>query len=147
MEISYQPPTAIRSYGKHVMYLANGICMVEADSIVGHTLGLTLNGKPKGTWRVIKRYTEEIVKRTHVRPELTDALNLCQAEKAKLILPKMGHLASTINFIIPCLKSGVPLLGCDIGGHNHIEMGLLVRLSEQIKRAGCFTRIAFTRFD
>ena len=134
METSYQPPTAIRSYGKHVLYMANGIGMVEADSIVGHTLGLTLNGEPKGTWRIIKRYIEETVKRTHVRPELADALILCQTEKAKLILPKMGHLASTLNFIIPCLESGVPIIGCDIGGHNHIEMGLLVRLSEQNRK-------------
>ncbi len=121
----YPPPTAIHSYGKHVMYLSNGISLDEATIIVEDTLGVTKDREHKGTWQIIGQFYEETVKRNHTRTVLKDALDMCQEYGAVLVVPRMLHLCHTVNFLEAVLETDVPVIGCDLNGAERVPLRLL----------------------
>ena len=126
MSKQFPPEGAFRSYGKHVIYIANGITLEEGEEIVKKTLG-------KGTWQIEGRFIEEPVKRNHVRTELQKALDLCREKKCILVLPKMVHLTQSKNFLMDTLEARVPVIGCDLLGPKHIQIDLLAQISAQLR--------------
>ena len=121
----YPPPAATRSFGKHVMYLCNGISLDEAIVIAEDTLGVTEDREHKGTWQIIGHFYEEKVKRNHTRTVLGEALDMCDEFGAVLLVPKMLHLCQTVNFLEAVLATDVPVIGCDLNGAERVPMRLL----------------------
>ena len=121
----YPPPTAIHSYGKHVMYLSNGISLDEANIIVEDCLGVSQEREHKGTWQIIGQFYEETVKRNHTRTVLGEALAMCKEYGAVLVVPRMLHLCHTVNFLEAVLEADVPVIGCDLNGSDRVPMRLL----------------------
>ena len=134
MQKTYAPQRAYRSFGKYVLYLANGITEEEARELAAYVLG-------KGSWQIIGVYRESKVSRKNIRTELRKALAECKERKCKLIVPKMAHLTQNINFINDCFDYGIKVLGLDLMGSEEIQIGLLKRISDdQRKRTSVSVR-------
>ena len=120
-----------RSFGRHVVYLSNGIGKDEASATVKKTLG-------RGTWNIEQWFVEPNPKRRFHKPELQKALDLCLETGATLIIPKVGHLVNNLVFVDLCFRAQIEsekrtkslqILGCDLMGSTPLQMGLLYNLA------------------
>ena len=69
-----------------------------------------LNG---GTWKLVGEYTEIESARQTRRPQLRDAIELCKAQKATLIIANLDRLYRNAYFLGLVLEAGVKLIACD----------------------------------
>lgn len=70
-----------------------------------------LNG---GRWRVIREFVEVESGRNNDRPALADALALCRAHRAPLVVAKVDRLTRSLAFLSRLLEAGVDVRFCDL---------------------------------
>lgn len=122
----------VRSFGRYVAYLSNGMSMQEANATVKKILG-------NGSWQIEHWFVEPNPKRRFYKPELEKALDLCLERGATLIIPKVGHLVNNLVFVDLCYQAQVKaklkdkqldILGCDLMGSEPLQIGLLLSLAQ-----------------
>ena len=91
-----------------------------------------LNG---GAWEMVEEFTEvETGRRTdRHRPQLKAALELCEREKATLVVAKLDRLTRNLAFLSRILESRVPFIACDIPDmHNPATTKFMLQLMGNI---------------
>jgi len=94
------------------------------------TIRTTLNG---GTWSLLREFTENMGKQSR-RPMLQEALALCRAQSATLIMATIDPLLRNRYFLTLVRDSGVPLMVCDAPDVDFTHLRVLARYAE--KEAG-----------
>lgn len=91
-----------------------------------------LNG---GDWELVAELVEvESGKKTD-REKLNEALNLCKAYNATLVVAKLDRLARDAHFLLGLQKSGVKFVAADNPQANQMTVGILAVVAEQEREA------------
>ena len=67
-----------------------------------------------GKWKLIDEFVEVESGRRADRPRLADALTLCRAHRAALVVAKVDRLARSQSFLSRLLEAGVDVRFCDL---------------------------------
>lgn len=91
-----------------------------------------LNG---GSWTVLREFVEVESGKNNSRPQLADALNLCQLTGATLVIAKLDRLSRDAHFLLGLQKAGVPFVCADMPDANELTVGIMALVAEQERRA------------
>lgn len=92
-----------------------------------------LNG---GSWSLIGQATEvESGKRADNRPQLQEALRLCRATGATLIVAKLDRLSRDAAFLLQLQNSGVEFVAADMPGATKFTVGIMALVAQQEREA------------
>lgn len=86
-----------------------------------------LNG---GKWRLVAEVTEIESGKRADRPKLAEALRLCRAHKATLIIAKLDRLARNVAFTSNLMESGVDFVAVDFPQANRLTIHILAAVAE-----------------
>lgn len=88
-----------------------------------------LNG---GHWELLKEFTEIESGKKDDRPELMNALHLCQLTGATLIIAKLDRLSRDPDFLGMLMKDGgVDFVACDMPDANKFIIRIMAALAEK----------------
>jgi DNA invertase Pin-like site-specific DNA recombinase len=90
-----------------------------------------LNG---GKWRLIAEAVEVESGGKADRPKLQEALSLCRAYGATLVVAKLDRLARDAHFLLGLQKAGVEFVAVDMPSANRLTVGILAMVAEEEKR-------------
>lgn len=92
-----------------------------------------LNG---GHWELTGEVTEvESGKRDDNRPQLQEALRLCRATGATLIVAKLDRLSRDAAFLMQLQNSGAQFVAADMPGANTFTVGVMALVAQQEREA------------
>ena len=87
-----------------------------------------LNG---GKWKLIEEVVEvESGKRSDNRPKLAEALSLCRAHRATLLVAKLDRLARNVAFISALMEAGVAFQAVDLPNANNLTVHVMAAMAE-----------------
>lgn len=87
-----------------------------------------LNGGP---WALLKEFIEIESGKNKNRPELDNALKLCQLTGATLIIAKLDRLSRNIHFITSLMEAGIDFVACDMPQASRFTIHIYAALAEQ----------------
>jgi DNA invertase Pin-like site-specific DNA recombinase len=97
-----------------------------------HAVASYLNG---GNWELISEVVEVESGKDAKRPKLAEAINLCKAYNAVLVVAKMDRLARDAHFLLGLQNSGVEFVAADNPHANRLTVGILALVAEQEREA------------
>lgn len=123
--------------GKHVAYYRVSTAKqgrsglgLEAQQA---TVRSYLNG---GSWELTGEVVEvESGKRDDNRPKLLEALRLCRATGATLIVAKLDRLSRDAAFLMQLQNSGAQFVAADMPGANTFTVGVMALVAQQEREA------------
>ncbi|MHC2109110.1 recombinase family protein [Methylobacterium sp. CM6246] len=83
-----------------------------------------------GDGRLVAELVEVESGRRNDRPQLTEALALCRAHRAVLVIAKLDRLARNVAFISALMDSGVEFLAADFPQANRLTIHILAAVAE-----------------
>lgn len=86
-----------------------------------------LNG---GRWTLVAELVEIESGKRKDRPKLAEALSLCRAHKATLIIAKLDRLARNVNFISNLMEAGVEFVAVDLPQANRLTVHIMAAMAE-----------------
>lgn len=87
-----------------------------------------LNG---GEWELLKEFKEVESGKNGERPQLQEALRLCQLTGATLIIAKLDRLSRDLHFITSLMKAGIDFVACDMPQASRFTIHIYAALAEQ----------------
>lgn len=87
-----------------------------------------LNG---GAWELLAEFIEVESGKKADRPELTRALNHCQATGATLVIAKLDRLSRDPDFLGMLMKAGTEFVACDMPEANKFMIRIMAALAEK----------------
>ncbi len=123
--------------GKHVAYYRVSTAKqgrsglgLEAQQLAVRTF---LNG---GSWDLVGEVVEvESGKRADNRPQLQEALRLCRATGATLVVAKLDRLSRDAAFLMQLQNSGAAFVAADMPGANSFTVGVMALVAQQEREA------------
>ena len=97
-----------------------------------HSVAEYLNG---GSWELVAEVVEVESGKNNKRPKLAEAINLCKAYNAVLVVAKMDRLARDAHFLLGLQKSGVEFVAADNPQANRLTVGILALVAEDEAKA------------
>lgn len=91
-----------------------------------------LNG---GDWELVAELVEVESGKNTDREKLNEALNLCKAYDATLVVAKLDRLARDAHFLLGLQKAGVKFVAADNPQANNMTVGILAVVAEQEREA------------
>jgi len=91
-----------------------------------------LNG---GDWQLIEEFVEVESGKSADRPQLQEALSMCRATGAKLIVAKIDRLTRDAGFLLSLRDSGVEFVAADMPEANRLTVGIMALVAEQEREA------------
>ncbi|WP_020677329.1 recombinase family protein [Geopsychrobacter electrodiphilus] len=91
-----------------------------------------LNG---GQWTLLKEYVEIESGKKDDRPKLQEALQLCKATGATLLIAKLDRLSRDAHFLIGLQKSGANFVAVDMPTANELTIGIMALVAQEERRA------------
>lgn len=91
-----------------------------------------LNG---GTWQVIEEFVEVESGRNNKRPKLAEAIALCRATGATLVVAKIDRLARNAAFLLSLKEAGIEFVAADMPDANRLTVGIMALVAEQEREA------------
>ena len=83
-----------------------------------------------GCGELADHFTEIESGRKNDRPELHQALELCRARRAILVIAKLDRLARNVAFIANLMESGVEFVAVDMPQANRLTLHILAAVAE-----------------
>lgn len=97
-----------------------------------HTVEAYLNG---GQWEVAEEFVEVESGKNNSRPMLTEAIELCHAIGATLIVAKIDRLTRDAAFLLSLKDAGVEFVAADMPDANRLTVGIMALVAEQEREA------------
>ena len=91
-----------------------------------------LNG---GDWTVIEELVEVESGKNNRRPKLTEAIALCKASGATLIVAKIDRLTRDAAFLLNLKDAGIEFIAADMPEANRLTIGIMALVAEQEREA------------
>jgi DNA invertase Pin-like site-specific DNA recombinase len=86
-----------------------------------------LNG---GCWALVAEFVETESGAKDDRPKLADALALCRAHGAKLVIAKLDRLSRDAHFLIGLQRAGVQFVAADMPEANEMIVGIMAVVAQ-----------------
>jgi len=86
-----------------------------------------LNG---GRWTLVAEFVETESGTKDDRPKLADALALCRAHGAKLVIAKLDRLSRDAHFLIGLQRAGVQFVAADMPEANEMIVGIMAVVAQ-----------------
>jgi DNA invertase Pin-like site-specific DNA recombinase len=91
-----------------------------------------LNG---GNWNVIEEVVEVESGKNNKRPKLLEAISLCKASGATLVVAKIDRLARDAAFLLNLRDAGIEFIAADMPDANRMTIGIMALVAEQEREA------------
>lgn len=87
-----------------------------------------LNG---GAWELLRELEEIESGKDNERPQLREALKLCELTGATLLIAKLDRLSRDLHFITSIMKAGIEFVACDMPTASKFTIHIYAALAEQ----------------
>ena len=84
-----------------------------------------------GEWRLLREVVEVESGKRNDRPSLAEALRLCRAYRATLVIAKLDRLARNVAFIANLMESGVEFVAVDMPEVTKFTIHIMAAVAEQ----------------
>jgi DNA invertase Pin-like site-specific DNA recombinase len=91
-----------------------------------------LNG---GEWSLLREFVEVESGKTSDRPQLQEALKLCKATGAVLLIAKLDRLSRDAYFLLGLQKADVKFLAADMPTANELTVGIMALVAQEERKA------------
>lgn len=91
-----------------------------------------LNG---GEWTLLREFLEVESGKRSDRPKLHEALQLCRATGATLLIAKLDRLSRDAHFLLGLQKAGVRFLAVDMPTANELTVGIMALVAQEERKA------------
>lgn len=91
-----------------------------------------LNG---GEWQLVAEVVEVESGKRADRPKLAEAIALCKAHGAKLVIAKLDRLSRNASFLLNLKDAGVEFVAADMPEANRLTVGIMALVAEQEREA------------
>ncbi len=91
-----------------------------------------LNG---GDWKLIEEVVEVESGKKNKRPKLTEAIELCKACGATLVVAKIDRLTRDAAFLLNLKDAGIDFIAADMPEANRLTIGIMALVAEQEREA------------
>ena len=91
-----------------------------------------LNG---GDWTVIEEVVEIESGKNNKRPKLKEAIQLCKASGATLVVAKIDRLTRDAAFLLNLKDAGIDFIAADMPEANRLTIGIMALVAEQEREA------------
>jgi len=86
-----------------------------------------LNG---GAWKLVAEFVEVESGAKNDRPKLAEALALCRAHGAKLVIAKLDRLSRNAHFLLGLQNAGVQFVAADMPEANEMIVGIMAVVAQ-----------------
>ena len=91
-----------------------------------------LNG---GDWNILEELVEIESGKNSKRPKLLEAIELCKASSAKLVVANISRLARDAAFLLNLKDAGIDFIAADMPEANRLTIGIMALVAEQERDA------------
>ena len=91
-----------------------------------------LNG---GDWNVLEELVEIESGKNSKRPKLLEAIELCKASGATLVVAKIDRLTRDAAFLLNLKDAGIDFIAADMPEANRLTIGIMALVAEQEREA------------
>ena len=88
-----------------------------------------------GQWNLLEEFVEVESGKNSKRPKLLEAIELCKASGAKLLVAKLDRLARDAHFLLSLKKAGIDFVCADMPEANRLTIGIMALVAEQEREA------------
>ena len=88
-----------------------------------------------GQWNLIEEFVEVESGKNSKRPKLLEAIELCKASGAKLLVAKLDRLARDAAFLMNLKDAGIDFVCADMPEANRLTIGIMALVAEQEREA------------
>ena len=84
-----------------------------------------------GDWNVIEELVEIESGKNNRRPKMMEAIDLCKASGATLLVAKIDRLARDAAFLLNLKDAGIEFIAADMPEANRLTIGIMALVAEQ----------------
>ena len=88
-----------------------------------------------GEWDLLEEFVEVESGKNSKRPKLLEAIELCKASGAKLLVAKLDRLARDAAFLMNLKDAGIDFVCADMPEANRLTIGIMALVAEQEREA------------
>jgi len=88
-----------------------------------------------GQWNLLEDFVEVESGKNSKRPKLLEAIELCKASGAKLLVAKLDRLARDAAFLMNLKDAGIDFVCADMPEANRLTIGIMALVAEQEREA------------
>ena len=88
-----------------------------------------------GEWDLLEEFVEVESGKNSRRPKLLEAIELCKASGAKLLVAKLDRLARDAAFLMNLKDAGIDFVCADMPEANRLTIGIMALVAEQEREA------------
>jgi len=88
-----------------------------------------------GQWNLLEEFVEVESGKNSKRPKLLEAIELCEASGAKLLVAKLDRLARDAAFLMNLKDAGIDFVCADMPEANRLTIGIMALVAEQEREA------------
>jgi len=88
-----------------------------------------------GQWNLLAEFVEVESGKNSKRPKLLEAIELCKASGAKLLVAKLDRLARDAAFLMNLKDAGIDFVCADMPEANRLTIGIMALVAEQEREA------------
>lgn len=97
-----------------------------------HSVGQYLNG---GDWQLVAEFVEVESGKRDERPKLREAMAMCRAYGATLVVAKLDRLSRDVHFLTGLEKAGIDFVAADMPEANRLTVGIMAVFAEHEREA------------
>ena len=88
-----------------------------------------------GDWNLIEEVVEVESGKKNKRPKLNEAIELCKASGATLVVAKIDRLTRDAAFLLNLKDAGIDFIAADMPEANRLTIGIMALVAEQEREA------------
>lgn len=88
-----------------------------------------------GQWNLLEEFVEIESGKNNKRPKLLEAIDLCKASGAKLLVGRLDRLARDAAFLMNLKDAGIDFVCADMLEANRLTIGIMALVAEQEREA------------